>query len=237
MKDWGEYARLWQANTDWVPIEDSSIAPGEREEYLKVLGDEWGDKRSVDQFVEDFILPHIHPGSKILEIGSGGGRIVKRIAHRCSLLVCLDVEFEMASLCRRTLTNRRSATWIITPKNRAILPLADASLDFVYSFDTFVHLDSRIVYQYLREAARVLKRGAKMAAHIATRETPKGWTHFIRSVDRNTPQGRFGSFEYLESNDFLRMARDAQLFCLNSSLGRTGNFYYERDAVFLLQKE
>jgi ubiquinone/menaquinone biosynthesis C-methylase UbiE len=236
MKNWGEYANLWKLNRDRLAIEDRTVGRNSRDSYLQYLGDEWGNKASVNQFVQEFIGPYVDPTSIVLEIGSGGGRIAAKIAPSCGHLICLDVEFEMAKLGKSSLATASQLSWIITSKHQVIIPLANASLDFAYSFDTFVHLDRRVIYKYLLEASRVLKVGSKLALHVATLETPLGWDHFSDSIRRNVVQGQFGSFEYIDSHEVLRMAEHAQFRCLKSSLGRTGNFYYERDAIFLLEK-
>jgi ubiquinone/menaquinone biosynthesis C-methylase UbiE len=236
--NWAEYAHQWKTDKGFAlsHIEDPSVRPEERDKYLETLGDEWGDKASVDQFVEDFVLPHLADGAKVLEIGSGGGRVARRIVRRCGFLICLDVELEMLRLCRGSVAESTNAAFMISTKDQANIPLASASLDFVYSFDSLVHLDMRLIFQYMREASRVLKPKAKMVLHFATHETDMGWQHFLSSVNRNERPGGFGLFEYMDSHEFRRMADQAGFTYLNSSLGRTGNFYYERDAIFLLEK-
>jgi SAM-dependent methyltransferase len=236
MKNWGDYAKLWQIDKDWVSIEDATVSQNARESYLEYLGDEWGNKSSVDQFVREFVAPNIGGEGKVLEIGSGGGRVASRVAPLCNLLVCLDVELEMAKLGRDSSGEVRQISWIITSKHQVTVPLANASLDFAYSFDTFVHLDRRVIYKYLLEASRILKAASRLALHVATLETSQGWNHFSDSVNRNTTPGQFGSFEYIDSHELLKMARHAGFSLVESSLGRGGNFYYERDAIYLFQK-
>jgi SAM-dependent methyltransferase len=48
---------------------------------------------------------------------------------------------------------------------RSLSILPDASVDFVFSFDSFVHIDRDIVGAYLAEIARTLKPGGKGFIH------------------------------------------------------------------------
>jgi len=43
----------------------------------------------------------------------------------------------------------------------------DSSIDFVFSFDTFVHLERRVVGKYLSEICRVLRHGGVGVLHHA----------------------------------------------------------------------
>ena len=236
MKTWREYAHRWQAGTDWPPIEDATVKPEDRRTYLQTLGDEWGDKTSVEQFARDFLLPSLSTEATVLDIGCGGGRIARHVAGRCRLLVCLDIELEMLVLCRRTVQHLGDVGLLLVPMQPPNIPLRNASIDFLYCFDVFVHLDQRTVYQYLIECARVLKPGARAVIHVASHETADGWNHFAESIKAGEAAGDFGSFEYIDSRAFLRMASMADFECEATSLTRSGNYYYDRDIVFVLRR-
>jgi ubiquinone/menaquinone biosynthesis C-methylase UbiE len=236
IKNWGEYARLWQADNSWVPIEDLTVSPNDRQSYLQNLGDEWGAKASVDQFVADFVSPHVSKSSKVMELGCGGGRIARRVASHCQLLVCIDIEIDMLALCRRATQGLGNVGLLLCTSQGLNIPIRTQSLDFVYSFDTFVHLDQRVVYKYLVECARVLRPGCRAAVHVASHETEEGWNHFIQSIESGESTGDFGSFEYIDSRAFLRMACKLGFECIGTSLQKSGNVYYDRDLVFLLQR-
>jgi len=236
MKSWKEYALRWQESKAFAVIEDRSISSREREAYLQALGDEWGTKVAVDEFVNDFIAPNIGESSVVLELGSGGGRVAGRVAPKCRRMICADVEEEMLQLCRKNLKHLPNVEYCTIAVAPPRISLGDGLLDLLYSFDTLVHLDQRTVDRYFTEAVRLLRPGGRMVAHLATHETEAGWKHFIESVTGEVTALQFGSFEYVDSHAVIRMAEKAGLKCLETSLGRLGNFYYERDVVYLLEK-
>lgn len=235
MRDWDEYAARWRADNSWVKIEDlANTLP--RGAYLRLVGDEWGDKRSVREFVADFVVPHLSPDAIAVEIGSGGGRIAVMVAPWCRLLIALDTSAEMIGALREAAAPLRNIVPILMAPGNARLPLADASVDLIYSFDVMVHLDQRTIFRYLDEISRVLKGGGVAAVHHATCETAAGWEHFVQSVARGVNEGDFASFEYLHSTTLRQMADQVGLAVLGTTIGRRGNFYYERDVVALLRK-
>ncbi len=46
-----------------------------------ILGEEWSDKLSFDQVIQEYIRPYVSDKSKVLEIGVGGGRVAKKTAE------------------------------------------------------------------------------------------------------------------------------------------------------------
>ena len=59
---------------------------------------------------------------------------------------------------------------------------------------------------------------------------------FAESIKAGEAVGDFGSFEYIDSRAFLRMASMADFECEATSLTRSGNYYYDRDIVFVLRR-
>ena len=235
MNNWNDYALQWEADKSWVVVEDQRILAAHKLGYLEHLGHEWGTTESVDQIVREFILPYTGTRKVVVEIGSGGGRIAQRVAPHVSHLICIDVERDMLRLCRAALSNAANVTCLLISKSSS-MPLISDSVDLVYSFDTMVHLDERTIFRYMQEARRVVRRGGILMLHVATHETTKGWEHFEDSVTRGVSRGQFGSFEYLDSHAVIRMAERADFSVVKRSIAGEGNFYYERDGLFVLRR-
>jgi ubiquinone/menaquinone biosynthesis C-methylase UbiE len=235
MNSWNDYALQWEADQSWVVVEDRRVLAANTLGYLECLGHEWGTKESVDQIVREFILPYTGTKNVIVEIGSGGGRIAHRVAPHVSHLICIDVERDMLRLCRAALSHAANVTCLLMSTS-SCLPLRSGSVDLVYSFDTMVHLDERTIFRYRQETCRVVRTGGILMLHVATHETTKGWEHFEDSVTQGVSRGQFGSFEYLDSNAVLRMAEHAGFSVVKRSVEGDGNFYYERDRLFVLRR-
>lgn len=237
MRNWSDYAVHWRSNRDKIRIEDRRFAGSDRARYLKTLGDEWGTKESVDQLAYDGVITHSDHYSTILEIGAGGGRFVARVAPHCKSLVAYDIEPEMIRLCEERCREFPNVTCVLGDKGKVQLPFPADEFDLVYSFDTFVHLDHRTLFRYLNEIARVLKSGGLLTLHVASLEKENGWLHFQDSVRAGTTQGKFGSFEYIDSASVRLMAEHAGLnYCGDSLTFPPGNFYYDRDLVCTIRK-
>jgi ubiquinone/menaquinone biosynthesis C-methylase UbiE len=71
--------------------------------------------------------------------------------------VCLD-------LCRARFADRPNIAYILT-NGRSLPGIEDETIDFIWSYDTFVHINPSDTDAYLREFARVLKEGAHASIH------------------------------------------------------------------------
>src|SRR5262249_43861777 len=95
-------------------------------------------------------------GARALEIGCGLGRILKPLSERIEKASGVDISTEMIARARRELAGSPHAQGFVP--DGGLSGLAEAALDFVYSFIVFEHIPTkRAVARYLREAERVLK--------------------------------------------------------------------------------
>ncbi len=98
-----------------------------------------------------------------LEIGPGLGRICKALAAHFDRVVGLDVSAEMVRQARELVDDPKVT--FETGDGITLQPVEDASVDFVVTFTVLQHLPDRgAIVGYLREAARVLRRGGVLAA-------------------------------------------------------------------------
>jgi SAM-dependent methyltransferase len=101
-----------------------------------------------------------------LEIGCGPGRLMRPLGRRFREIHGIDVSDEMIRLARERLRDLPHAR--LHHGSGADLGIfADDTFDFVYSYAVFQHIPSRdIVFDYIREARRVLKPGGVMRCQI-----------------------------------------------------------------------
>jgi len=139
-----------------------------------VYGVEWGDPESVEplRYVrQHFLRQYITPESTVLEIGPGGGRWTRYMLSARQLYV-VDYHQEML-LELRSNFDRPNMTFI--KNNGDDLPgVPDASIDFLFSFGAFVHLDPEIIEGYLSNIQRVLKPTATAVIHYSDKTKPLG---------------------------------------------------------------
>jgi SAM-dependent methyltransferase len=101
-----------------------------------------------------------------LEIGCGPGRLMKPLSAHFDEIHGVDVSDRMITLARERLRDVPNAH----PHHGSGSDLAmfpDSKFDFVYSYAVFQHIPSReVVFEYLREARRVLKPGGILRCQV-----------------------------------------------------------------------
>ena len=113
---------------------------------LEVVGDEWAAAGHVDRVVQEFVAPFVSPHSVAAEIGVGGGRVAVRVAPLVSRLICFDVSPGMVKRARAALRDHPNVEFSLLEEARLPREL-DGSLDFIYAFDVFMHLDLHTVWK------------------------------------------------------------------------------------------
>ena len=134
----------------------------------KDAGEEWSEPwgSSAAQW-SGTILPRIRdslPAETILEIAPGFGRWTHFLKDYCQQLWVVDASDECVEACRRRFAAEPHVHCYLND-GRSLSMIPDASLDFVFSFDSFVHLRRELVEAYLRELKRTLKIGGKGFIH------------------------------------------------------------------------
>lgn len=124
-----------------------------------VLGDEWSAVwGGAETHWFATILPRIHkflPAEIVLEIAPGHGRWTGYLLPLSSRYIGVD----LAESCVATCTQRFGATGnasFFVNDGKSLPMVADRSVDFVFSFDSLVHVEADVIDAYLSELARVL---------------------------------------------------------------------------------
>lgn len=229
---WDWYATRWDDPEFQRWNVEMEGKPESAAESLETLGDEWGDAAAVQQVVSEWIHPHVGSTSVVGEIGTGGGRIASLVAPRAGEFHAFDVAPLMLERARRRLQGVPNCHFHVV--DRPTLPVElDQRLDFVYSFDVFVHLDLHTQWSYIQDFVRVLKPGGRAFIHTANLAQEEGWKRFAS-------QGayRVEGFYFVIPEMVRELCARAGLRIVEemSAGPGTGNFYYERDYLVLLEK-
>jgi SAM-dependent methyltransferase len=105
------------------------------------------------------IFPRIHrflPASAVLEIAPGFGRWTEFLLEHCESLIAVDVAPKCTESCRERFANFSQARFE-TNDGRSLPMVEDDSINFAFSFDSLVHVESDVLAGYLAELARTLK--------------------------------------------------------------------------------
>jgi|SRR5579871_2396975 len=139
-----------------------------------LYGMQWGDPDSYPPLVpirDHWLLPYVQQDRTAVEIGAGGGRWTRYLLGFQRLYV---VEYypEVLAEFRKNLTQPNIVEVL---NNGADLPGIEAgSVDFVFSFGCFVHLDADIIRAYLANLHAVVRPSAQLVIHYSDRDKPAG---------------------------------------------------------------
>jgi SAM-dependent methyltransferase len=99
------------------------------------------------------IYPRIHeylPASAILEIGPGYGRWTHFLREQSQRLHIVDPAEQCIEACRRRFGDDPKLVYHVND-GRSLTMIPDRSIDFVFSFDSLVHVPRATVAAYLRQ--------------------------------------------------------------------------------------
>jgi ubiquinone/menaquinone biosynthesis C-methylase UbiE len=120
-------------------------------------GEEWSRPWGNTQLMwTATILPRIRsfvPAARIVEIAPGRGRFTRHLVELCDELTGIDISPACVAACAGRFPEAR---FEVTPDGRTLPGVEDETADFVFSFDSLVHVDSVAICGYLDELARVL---------------------------------------------------------------------------------
>jgi ubiquinone/menaquinone biosynthesis C-methylase UbiE len=134
----------------------------------KEAGEEWSAPwgSSAAQWTGT-IFPRIReflPTGTILEIAPGFGRWTHYLKDYCQELWIVDRSSECIEACRQRFAADSHVRCYLND-GRSLWMIPDAAVDFVFSFDSFVHPNRDVIESYLRELGAKLKPGGKGFIH------------------------------------------------------------------------
>lgn len=147
-------------------------------------GEEWSPspewKASV---IARIMRPNIPKGGTVLEIGPGGGRWTEELAAGAKHLTGIDISEAAVENCRRRFAGLGNVSFSVG-SGTDLAGVADASMDAVWSFDVFVHINRDQFRAYVKEIARALKPGgACVIQHGTTGGATGGWRSNVTAED------------------------------------------------------
>jgi SAM-dependent methyltransferase len=133
-------------------------------------GDEWTDQAAYcgmnyfawkQDVVGAFISPNIPDNATVLELAIGHGRWTPFLAQRSRRYIGVDFGPSCVKFCLARFANLTNNEFC-NNDGRIIPMVTSSSPHFIWSFDSFVHIEPDITTGYLEEFARVLLPGRRL---------------------------------------------------------------------------
>jgi SAM-dependent methyltransferase len=151
-----------------------------------LYGLDWGDPEVAPPlaFIRDrYVLPYVNPAQAALEIGPGGGRWTRYLLSFGKLYV-VDYHPELLQQLRSNFEEPNMT--FIRNKGTDFPDVPEESVDFVFSFGCFVHLDANLIDAYLRNIRHILKQGGNAVIHYS--DQTKVMAQINVGFSDNTPE-------------------------------------------------
>jgi SAM-dependent methyltransferase len=203
------------------------------------LGDNWSaDEIGVDvppgqvvSYVDETVFaPFLGSCDVLLEIGPGGGRFTEILLPKCKRLIALDTSPTMLKLLRERFGESTGIKYVLGD-GKGLSPVPDQSVDRVFSYDVFVHIQHWDIYNYLTEMRRVMKPRGRAVIHHANTFSELGWDMFLSHVPQSLNRHKlYGSFTVMTPDLMREFVRRAGL-----ELVDTVTEVVRRDCISLIQ--
>lgn len=108
-----------------------------------------------------YLLPHLRPTDRLLDVGSGPGTITADLAGLVGEVVALEINGEAAALTRAELERQGVTNTEVRVGDVHALDLPDDGFDVVHAHQVLQHVADPVAA--LREMARVTRRGGVVA--------------------------------------------------------------------------
>jgi SAM-dependent methyltransferase len=134
-----------------------------------------------------YLLPHLHDGQRLLDVGSGPGTITADLARFVTEVVAIEVTEEAADLTRAELERQGVTHATVVVGDVHALDLADDSFDVVHAHQVLQHVADPV--GALREMLRVTRPGGLVAArdsdygHFSWHPAPAGLDRWLELYD------------------------------------------------------
>jgi SAM-dependent methyltransferase len=125
----------------------------------------------LSKVVKRYLRPYVTQDSVVLEIGPGGGRWTQYLLPARKVVV-VELNPQFFDYLRERFGADAAKLSFYETSGYELAGIDSDSIDFVFSFGTFVHLAPEGIDQYLGEIRRVLRPGAVSSIQYADRTKP-----------------------------------------------------------------
>ena len=131
------------------------------------FGEEWNpSEKWKEEFIEKIIYKNIKSNSIILEVGPGAGRWTDYLIKLSNKLILVEVSNKCLDICKKKYKDYDNVEYFLLEEINLRF-ISDCSVDYIFSFDVFVHIDKREIVKYFSEFKRVLTEEGLLIFHYS----------------------------------------------------------------------
>jgi ubiquinone/menaquinone biosynthesis C-methylase UbiE len=124
-------------------------------------GEEWSSKWGGSEIQwYGSLLPRVHsfiPAKTILEIAPGFGRWTQYLKKYCDSLYIVDLSEECIKNCKLRFSSSDNIEYFIND-GKSLDMIPNNSIDFVFSFDSLVHVEADVIESYMQQLSKKLTK-------------------------------------------------------------------------------
>jgi SAM-dependent methyltransferase len=151
----------------------------------------------------DFVIEHIRPDDRVLDLGCGYGRIIPRLAEKAKSVVGVDISSSSLVLGRRLLkgiTNCR-----LQGMDATALDFPDGSFEVVLCVQNGISAFKADPVLLMREAVRVTRKNGTV---LFSSYSEKFWEHRLEWFQRQAEEGLIGEIDEQRTRNGVIVCKD-----------------------------
>lgn len=203
-----------------MPTIEQNLEAWERTQDWSNEGNEWSQTWGGPEpqwFAS--IYPRIHsflPTGTILEIAPGFGRWTQFLKGHCQNLTVVDLTAACIEGCQKRFQAESHITYHVNDgKSLAMIP--DGSIDFVFSFDSLVHVEADVIEAYVKQLGTKLSTNGTGFIHHSNLGS------FVNSETKQLPfENPHWRAESMAASMFVEFCEAANLKSINQELVNWG---------------
>ena len=196
-------------------------------------GEEWSEHfGSTDKLwtkhIYNEVKGHLCDQKVVLEIAPGRGRLTRKLLEHDIRLSILDLSQTCIDRCRERFGDDQKLENCYVGSGSDLKDIETNSIDFVFSFDSFVHMHEEVINRYLGEINRVLELGGHCWIH-----------HSILTHGQHDNFQNIAGRSNMDLEKFANIAKSNQLKVVNQNTIRwnaPGNPDWLHDGFTMLKK-
>jgi len=132
---------------------------------------------------ERYVLPYVNAQHTVVEIGPGGGRWTQYLLGFKSIIV---VDFYAEMLDQLKININKPHIRYVKNNGTDFPGIEKDSIDYLFSFGTFVHLDVHLIEAYLKNMREIIRPAANVVIQYS--DKTKIMAQQEQSFSDNTPE-------------------------------------------------